>query len=311
MKLLIAFCIASLAYIAAQATSIDLEYHYIAQALPEGDAQDVSTDYDFRHQFLERVYSVFQTDEISKHDAGRPITIKSSVNCTADLEASQAQLASIKANIDLFFSRTPITLPSSLKDTLSGTISLIQETLSAGLPSPGISQADIFVVTALATLFSSFTAFPIIGKAIAPLAGLLLDLQRSIAKTISCFASNSYKIQIDTGSCDALTGLYRSLIEECSEMISVVPKSISPDVERLVTDLLAALDVVNKSSIYKSNVDILYTSSAFSGTLVDLYRRDLLRSTDDESLKQFAFNYLGAVVGVSSALEACLRIISN
>ncbi|KAG0216392.1 hypothetical protein BGX28_002862 [Mortierella sp. GBA30] len=301
MKLLATVsCLTLLACITVHAALND-QGDCISQELPNDETQ-ISSEVDFRNQFLAQIYPVLQDENTRGLQ-------KTDDNCTAELISAQTELVAFKSNLDNIF--TSITLPIGVKDAVTGIINLILESLKAALPSPGISQATSFVVTALATLFSGFTTLPMFGKIIAPLAAILKGLQDTIAKVISCSPGATNKMEIDASSCDKLADLYRSLVEESSKINPIVPVSASPETKRLVTGSLAVLDIMDKSSISSFNQDLLSTSSVFAGTLLDHYRRELLRRTNDANLQQFTLSYLGPVVGISNALEACLHIASN
>ncbi|KAF9922786.1 hypothetical protein BGZ67_010262 [Mortierella alpina] len=273
---------------------------------------EISGELDFRHQFLLQIGPVFQAKSVSSSRAMPPVDGGIDMNCTAELEASQAQLARVKVKIDDFFNNEPISLPSGVKDTLSGTINLIQQTENDKIPSPKVTQASSFLVTALATLFSSFTAFPVFGKIIAPLAGLLKELQLTLAKVNSCSTNvNFRRIQVDDDSCDTLADLYRSVVDESSMMKPILPTSASPEVERLIAESMLVLSSMRKSFIPGSNQDQLSTSTDYSLALLDHYRRELLSISQDGKLQQFTAGYLGLVVGISNALRACLHVTSH
>lgn len=145
-----------------------------------------------------------------------------------------------------------------------------------------------------------------------PILDALTSLQGSLALFAQCGVGGS-KITIEPSSCFALADIYRGVIQDAAGVNPALnlPADASEDLRRLASGSLTILDLIGKNSIAATNEALLASRPIFAADILDQYRIELIRATTDDEIKGYAVASLGTVVGVSNALEACLRIAAD
>ncbi|KAF8944267.1 hypothetical protein BGZ47_004442 [Haplosporangium gracile] len=145
-----------------------------------------------------------------------------------------------------------------------------------------------------------------------PILDSLTSLQGSVALFAQCGAGSS-KIAIEPSSCFPLADIYRRIIQDAAgdNPALNLPTDASEDLKRLASGTLTILDLIDKNSIAATNEALLASRPIFAADILDQYRTELIRVTMDDEVKGYAIASLGTVVGVSNALEACLRVVAD
>ncbi|KAF9151411.1 hypothetical protein BG015_006702 [Linnemannia schmuckeri] len=145
-----------------------------------------------------------------------------------------------------------------------------------------------------------------------PILDSLTNLQGSVAHFAQCGAGSS-KIAIDPSLCFPLADIYRGIIQDAvnDNPALNLPADASEDLKRLASGTLTILDLIGKNSIAATNEALLASRPIFAADILDQYRTELIRVTMDDEIKGYAVASLGTVVGVSNALEACLRVAAD
>ncbi|KAF9557029.1 hypothetical protein EC968_007853 [Mortierella alpina] len=214
-----------------------------------------------------------------------------------------------------FISNTvPIVHPIAqfLKDALTQLNNVVMGALEVvnGIPILPITLAFKAVIAAL-------TPFSLPGSPVAPIFAPLIETLESIRDTaldlLRC-ATGATKIEIQASHCNSLADLYRLVVDDSTKTCAALglPAEASEELKRLTAGSAAVLELMGKTSIAANNEALVSTRPIFAADVLDQYRIELLRATDAaENVKIYAETSLGVVVGISNALEACLRIAAD
>ncbi|KAF9335942.1 hypothetical protein BGZ91_010258 [Linnemannia elongata] len=145
-----------------------------------------------------------------------------------------------------------------------------------------------------------------------PILDALTNLQGNLTIFDQCEAGDN-KIAIEPSSCFALADIYRGVIQDAAgdNPALNLPPDASEDLKRLASGSLTILDLIGKNSIAATNEALLASRPIFAADILDQYRIELIRATTNDEIKGYAVASLGTVVGVSNALEACLRVTAD
>ncbi|KAF9354729.1 hypothetical protein BGX26_007446 [Mortierella sp. AD094] len=146
--------------------------------------------------------------------------------------------------------------------------------------------------------------------------GLKLTGVGSVVSSLDVLAKcavGTSKITIEQSNCNNIADMYRQAIAESIKISPALnlPADASEDLKRLAAGSLSVLDLMDKSSIATTNDALLASRPIFAADLLDQYRSELLRVATTDDIKTYAQAALGASVGISNALESCLRIAAD
>ncbi|KAF9432819.1 hypothetical protein BGZ76_010290 [Entomortierella beljakovae] len=277
--------------------------------LPEGNQKDIAaqveevsaaiSELELRAQFLSAMEvntSEFKAESISCD------TVRKSI-----LEA----ITVAKGAIDLA-SKLPV-----IGQLLLSTKSVI-ETLETVVSGGSIANEIAMIITinlaitAAKGIVTSAAVGPL-ALALNPTLTVLDTLQTLLTQNIGCFNSGLLQLEIQQSNCNQLADFYRQVISEAIMVNPALnlPADASEDLKRLAAGSLSVLDLMDKSCIATSNDALLASRPIFAADVLDQYRSELLRVATTEDIQTYAQAALGAAVGISNSLEACLRVAAD
>ncbi|KAF9306209.1 hypothetical protein BGZ74_007149 [Mortierella antarctica] len=137
---------------------------------------------------------------------------------------------------------------------------------------------------------------------------------RQVAKNIDqCLGSVSTMSVVDS-YCYSIADLYRGLTQDVQNNTPALSASSSDELKRLAAGASTVLSLIAQNSIAAKNEDLFSVRSIFATDVLDDYRFELQRVAEEEKneeWKQYAQLGLGVVSGISNALEAFVRVVSN
>ncbi|KAF9420794.1 hypothetical protein BGZ94_009038 [Podila epigama] len=138
------------------------------------------------------------------------------------------------------------------------------------------------------------------------------NLLDTVHTTLNCLAGGQFRLLVDSSLCYHIADFYRIAVAESVKANPALnlPESVSDDIRRLTAGSLSVLDLMEKHAISPTNEGLLAVRPIFATDLLNQYREELLRS-DSPDIKNYAEGQLAFVVGVSNALEACLRVAAD
>lgn len=144
-----------------------------------------------------------------------------------------------------------------------------------------------------------------------PILKAIDDFQPIVRQVVQCLESNGEaKNEITPEYCDATADLYRILVTDASVNMPLV-QDTDDALRRALVGTRAILDA-SRNSISISNSDLLQSHSIFVVDLLSQYRDVMLDNPAlDAKAKTYAQVSLGVIIGVSNALEACIRVASD
>ncbi|KAG0254350.1 hypothetical protein BG011_005812 [Mortierella polycephala] len=178
-----------------------------------------------------------------------------------------------------------------------------------GMP---FNVVDITFGVAKLILTSLGSAIPFLGDTFINLAATLNSISSSIKGLVGC-AGGATKTLLESTHCSGIADLYRAAVAasvKVSPALSM-PAEASEDMKRLATGSLTVLDLMSKNSIATTNDALLTTRPIFASDVLDQYRIEMVRVADSDDIKAYAQASLAATVGLSNALEACLRVAAD
>ncbi|KAF9288594.1 hypothetical protein BGZ74_000898 [Mortierella antarctica] len=109
-----------------------------------------------------------------------------------------------------------------------------------------------------------------------------------------------------SSQCSVSAELYCDSIAHALKNAPVLAKRVSPEIKQLCDSSAAILSALDKSDA--ASIDgRMAIRPVFAATELAMYCDDLLRVAQTEDVKKYAAAALGAVIGFSNSLEACLR----
>jgi hypothetical protein len=174
------------------------------------------------------------------------------------------------------------------------------------------AAAITFAFESLIQILKGFVSIVPLADITKPILEALTSLQGSVAIFSQCEVKGG-KIAIEPSSCFALADIYRGVIQDAAGANPALnlPADASEDLRRLASGSLTILDLISKYSIAATNEALLASRPIFAADILDQYRTEMIRVTTSDEIKGYAVASLGTVVGVSNALEACLRVAAD
>ncbi|KAF9977786.1 hypothetical protein BGZ73_004853 [Actinomortierella ambigua] len=111
--------------------------------------------------------------------------------------------------------------------------------------------------------------------------------------------------------CYHIADLYRDMVNTVTLEAASVPEGSSEEMKRSIAGIREILGIMGKSSISPRNADLLKARPIFAADVLDQFREKYIRAADNDDQKLFGGASLPLVIGVSNALEACLRIAED
>ncbi|KAF9284926.1 hypothetical protein BGZ88_009737 [Linnemannia elongata] len=137
-----------------------------------------------------------------------------------------------------------------------------------------------------------------------------IDSAKSIIRSaVRCVLGGS-KLAITQGHCAPTADMYRLFVADATTNAPTVPDSASEEWKRIAAGASSVLQL-SKNAIAQSNEELLNIRPIFAADLLNQYRDEYLRVAETDDAKIYAQTYLGAIVGTSNALEACLRVAAD
>lgn len=203
----------------------------------------------------------------------------------------------------------------SILGHLQKTIGHLIDMISAGGGSaigPNSITPNAYAIESLIQILKGAVSIAPLQFIAKPILDALTSLQGSLNLFAQC-GEGSSKIAIEPSSCFALADIYRGVIQDAAgdNPALNLPADASEDHRRLASGSLTILDLIGKNSIAATNEALLASRPIFAADILDQYRIELIRATTDDEIKGYAVASLGTVVGVSNALEACLRVAAD
>ncbi|KAF9144485.1 hypothetical protein BGX30_012558 [Mortierella sp. GBA39] len=298
--------LAAIALVAAQAadpmaaTGAQNNYKWA----PEASDQDLADEVEDISSLVSEIE--FRANILSRLEQEPSVDFKAEGDCESLTAVNQTALSAISG---LMGTVEVAPFAGSILGRLQKTIGRLIDMISAsgGSVTP-INYAFESLIQILKGVLSiaplQFVAKPILDD--------LTSLQGSPILFSKCSAGGS-KIAIEPSSCFALADIYRGVIQDAAgdNPALNLPADASEDLRRLASGSLTILDLIGKNSIAATNEALLASRPIFAADILDQYRIELIRATTDDKIKGYAVASLGIVVGVSNALEACLRVAAD
>ncbi|KAG0284913.1 hypothetical protein BGZ96_010763 [Linnemannia gamsii] len=190
---------------------------------------------------------------------------------------------------------------------------LISMISGAGSNGGSLPVATItFAIESLVQILEGIASVIPLESTAKPILQAMNSLQESVAIFSQCGAEGG-KITIEPSSCFALADIYRGVIQDAAGANPALnlPTDAPQDLRRLASGSLTILDLISKYSIAATNEALLASRPMFAADILDQYRTEMIRVTTSDEIKGYAVASLGTVVGVSNALEACLRVAAD
>ncbi|KAF9340256.1 hypothetical protein BGZ91_002880 [Linnemannia elongata] len=165
-----------------------------------------------------------------------------------------------------------------------------------------------FAFSALKTILATIKYIPLPFD-ISPIIKAIDSAKPIIRTAVRCVLGGS-KLAITQGHCAPTADMYRLFIADATTNAPTVPDSASEEWKRIAAGASSVLQL-SKNAIAKSNEELLNIRPIFAADLLNQYRDEYLRVAETDDAKIYAQTYLGAIVGTSNALEACLRVAAD
>lgn len=164
-----------------------------------------------------------------------------------------------------------------------------------------------FALQAVQTILSTFAFIP---GLVTPLT-LINKLIDEVKQIVICLTGGN-KLFFEASTCSTIADLYRIAVAETAKTNPALnlPESASADLRRLAAGSLSVLDLMGKNAIATTNEELLAIRPIFATDILNQFREELLRAESDD-IKMYAKRDLSVVVGISNALEACLRVAAD
>ncbi|KAG0287101.1 hypothetical protein BGZ96_008914 [Linnemannia gamsii] len=174
--------------------------------------------------------------------------------------------------------------------------------------STGFVNGLDFAFSALEAILNAIRTVPLPFD-ISPLLKAIESTKPIIRTAVQCVLGGS-KLFITQGHCIPTADMYRHFVDDATSNAPVVPDTATEEWKRIAAGTSSALQL-SKNAIAQSNEALLSTHPIFAADLLNQYRDEYLRVAENDEAKIYAQTYLGAIVGASNALEACLRVAAD
>lgn len=165
-----------------------------------------------------------------------------------------------------------------------------------------------FAFSSLKTILSAIKLVPLPFD-ISPLVKAIEATKPIIRTAVQCVLGDS-KLFITQGHCIPTADMYRLFVNDATSNAPVIPDTATEEWKRIAAGTSSVLQL-SKNAIAQSNEALLSTHPIFAADLLNQYRDEYLRVAENDEAKIYAQTYLGAIVGASNALEACLRVAAD
>ncbi|KAF8925596.1 hypothetical protein BGZ47_003168 [Haplosporangium gracile] len=308
----LAICAAAIACVAAQyvpeqqqqqqqakfnVVGIQDNYAWAATATPEelalkvDELAELATEISFRAELLDSLNRDFQAEGLEC------ISIKLAVDAALD-----GIIQTSKSAITIPFAGTAFQYFVQQLERLKGLIKNVTT------DSSGIVAGLDFAFSSLETILSTFKIVPLPFD-ISPLVKAIETGKSIIRYSVQCVLGDS-NLTITQSHCAPTADMYRHFVEDAISNAPAMPATASKEWERVVAGASSVLQL-SKNAIAQSNEALLNTRPIFAADLLNQYRDEYLRVAETDEAKIYAQTYLGAIVGASNALEACLRVAAD
>ncbi|KAF9138360.1 hypothetical protein BGX30_009255 [Mortierella sp. GBA39] len=173
--------------------------------------------------------------------------------------------------------------------------------------SSGIVAGPDFAFSSLKTILATIKYIPLPFD-ISPIVKVIESAKPIIRTAVQCALGGS-KLAITQGHCAPTADMYRLFVADATNA-PTVPDTASDEWKRIAAGVSSVLQL-SKNAIAQSNEALLNTRPIFAADLLSQYRDEYLRVAETDDAKIYAQTYLGAIVGASNALEACLRVAAD
>ncbi|KAG9070760.1 hypothetical protein KI688_008300 [Linnemannia hyalina] len=174
--------------------------------------------------------------------------------------------------------------------------------------SSGIVAGLDFTFSTLKTILATIEYIPLPFD-ISPIVKVIESAKPIIRTAVQCVLGGS-KLAITQGHCAPTADMYRLFVTDATTNAPTVPDTASDEWKRIAAGVSSVLQL-SKNAIAQSNEALLNTRPIFAADLLNQYRDEYLRVAENDDAKIYAQTYLGAIVGASNALEACLRVAAD
>ncbi|KAF9548412.1 hypothetical protein EC957_006628 [Mortierella hygrophila] len=174
--------------------------------------------------------------------------------------------------------------------------------------SSGIVAGLDFAFSTLKTILATIKHIPLPSD-ISPIVKVIESAKPIICTAVQCVLGGS-KLAITQDHCAPIADMYRLFVADATTNAPTVPDTASDEWKRIAAGVSSVLQL-SKNAIAQSNEALLNTRPIFAADLLNQYRDEYLRVAETDDAKIYAQTYLGAIVGASNALEACLRVAAD
>ncbi|KAF9958725.1 hypothetical protein BGZ65_001224 [Modicella reniformis] len=173
-----------------------------------------------------------------------------------------------------------------------------------------IAVGTVFIIPAAVLPAISFGPYE---TTFTPIINNLSNIKSTVDDLTKCSTGAQKIAAIEQDYCYDLANMYRVVVTEATKISPALnlQTDASEDLKRLAAGSLSLLDLMNKSSVASTNEALLTSRPIFAADVLDQFRIELLRVGNTDEIRNYAQVALGTVVGLSNALEACLRIAAD
>jgi hypothetical protein len=171
------------------------------------------------------------------------------------------------------------------------------------------------IITIMAAM-EALSKLPMIGDSLSPLLKVLAKIKVILDLTGVCKVSQktpkTQAAAFEETHCNDVADIYRSTISESLKTFPLVAEDAPENLKRMANGASLVLDLMDKTSVPKSNDHLFYTKPVFSGDLLNQFRDGILNEAEEsEDINTFAQISLALSVSSSNALEACMYVASD
>ncbi|KAG0015636.1 hypothetical protein BGZ82_001330 [Podila clonocystis] len=226
-----------------------------------------------------------------------------SLECLAITASIKVALAAARAAIHPIFATL-----GPLGDVLNNVFDAIEKAISNLSDLKAVVTPLNLAIQVVQTILTAIESIPGLSTIIDPIKKLVAEVN----KIVTCLLSGNTSIFTGATSCNNIADLYRIAVAGASKTSPALnlPETASADLRRLAAGSLSVLDLMGKNAIATTNEALLATRPIFATDLLNQFREEFLRAESGD-IKMYAKRDLGVVVGITNALEACLRVAAD
>ncbi|KAF9193571.1 hypothetical protein BGZ51_002859 [Haplosporangium sp. Z 767] len=308
--LLLTLGLAAITCVAAQAAdplapadNIINQYAWTASqddlAIQAEEVSGLMSELEFRSQILSQMEGKAE----SKVDA---------IDCEGAKTIIRSAIEAVRITLETL---TPVPVITPVMEIASNILAQLEIMVDAPLNVTNGMPFNVVGITFSATklvLTSLGSAIPLLGDIFVNQAATLNSVSLSI-KDLSGCAGGVTETLLEPIHCSGIADLYRAAVATSAKVSPALslPAEASEDMKRLAAGSLTVLDLMSKNSIAATNDALLTTRPIFAADVLDQYRIEIVRVANSDDIKAYAQASLAATVGLSNALEACLRVVAD